>query len=65
MPKIKTHRAAAKRFGLTGTGKFKRSKAFKRHKLEKKTTARKRALTGTAIVSKADEGRLRKLLPYL
>ncbi|MGI5839870.1 MAG: 50S ribosomal protein L35 [bacterium] len=65
MPKIKTHRAAAKRFGLTGTGKFKRSKAFKRHKLEKKTSSRKRNLSRKTIVSKADEGRLRKLLPYL
>lgn len=65
MPKIKTHRAAAKRFKLTGTGKFKRSKAYKRHKLGKKTAARKRALGRPAIVTKADEGRLRKLLPYL
>lgn len=65
MPKMKTHRAAAKRFSLTGTGKIKRNQATKRHKLEKKTSRRKRALTGSVIVSHADERRVRKLIPYL
>ncbi len=40
MPKIKTRRAAAKRFAVTGTGEFKRAKAFKSHILEKKSPAR-------------------------
>ena len=50
MPKIKTNRAAAKRFKVTGTGKLKRSKAYKRHILTKKTTKTKRNLRKAAIV---------------
>ena len=44
MPKIKTHRGAAKRFGVTKNGKVKRAKAFRSHILNKKTTKRKRHL---------------------
>ena len=64
MPKIKTRRAAAKRFEATGTGEFRRAKAFKSHILEKKSPKRKRNLRKAAIVSAADFGRLKKCLPY-
>lgn len=64
MPKIKTRRAAAKRFKVTGTGEFKRSKAFKRHILEKKSPARKRNLRKATMVSSADYERVTKMLPY-
>jgi large subunit ribosomal protein L35 len=63
MPKLKTHRGAAKRFKKTATGKFKRSSAFKRHILTSKTRSRKRALRGTTVVNAADEGRLKRMLP--
>lgn len=64
MPKIKTRRAAAKRFKVTGSGEFKRAKAFKQHILEKKSPARKRSLRKAAMVSKADYERVTKMLPY-
>ena len=63
MPKLKTHRGAAKRFKKTATGKFLRSKAFKRHILTSKTRSRKRGLRGTFVTSKADTASLRKMLP--
>jgi large subunit ribosomal protein L35 len=63
MPKLKTHRGAAKRFKKTGTGKFVRSKAFKQHILTSKSRSRKRSLKGTVAVSKADQASLRKMLP--
>jgi large subunit ribosomal protein L35 len=64
MPKLKSHRGAAKRFKKTGTGKFKRSKAFKRHILTSKPTRRKRHARGTQIVDKADTHKLKRMLPY-
>lgn len=64
MPKMKTHRGAAKRFGKTGTGKVKRSRAFKRHLLESKSPGRKRALRKSAIMAKGDEKRIRQLIAY-
>ncbi len=64
MPKMKTRRAAAKRFKITGSGEFKRSKAFKRHILEKKAPARKRNLRKAGLVSKSDHERVSKMLPY-
>jgi len=64
MPKMKTRRAAAKRFKITGSGEFKRSKAFKRHILEKKSPARKRNLRKAGLVSKHDHERVSKMLPY-
>ncbi len=64
MPKIKTRRAAAKRFKVTGSGEFKRSKAFKSHILEKKSPARKRNLRKATLVSKSDYERVTKMLPY-
>jgi large subunit ribosomal protein L35 len=63
MPKLKSHRGAAKRFKKTGTGKFKRGHAFKGHILTSKSRKRKRGLKGTTLVSKADQAKLRKMLP--
>ena len=65
MPKIKTHRGAAKRFKSTGTGKLQRNKAYKRHILTKKTTKRKRKMTGVGMVADADQAAVRRMLPYL
>lgn len=64
MPKIKTKRAAAKRFRVTGNGKIKRNKTFKRHLLTDKTRARKRALRSPDLVSSADAKRVKRMLPY-
>ena len=63
MPKLKTHRGAAKRFKKTGTGKFKRGHAFAAHILTSKSRKRKRRLKGTTLVSKADQKKLRTMLP--
>ena len=63
MPKLKTHRGAAKRFKKTGSGKFKRSNAFKQHILTSKTRSRKRGLKGTTLVSAADTAKLKRMLP--
>ena len=64
MPKIKTNRAAAKRFRKTASGKFKAGHAFKSHILTKKSTKRKRGLRATNIVRKDDSGRISRMLPY-
>jgi|TARA_B110000263_G_scaffold235621_1_gene234233 large subunit ribosomal protein L35 len=64
MPKMKTHRGAAKRVKKTGTGKLKRMRAYKSHILTKMTTKRKRRLRKADLVSKADAKKLNKLLPY-
>ena len=61
---MKTRRAAAKRFTATGTGEFKRNKAFKRHILEKKSPKRTRNLRKAAIITSADFQRVRDMLPY-
>ena len=63
MPKIKTKRSAAKRFKKTGTGQFKRSKAYKSHILEKKTPKRLRQLRKAAMINKADQKRVERMLP--
>jgi large subunit ribosomal protein L35 len=65
MPKMKTHRGAAKRFSLTGTGKIKRSNANTSHILTPKTTKRKRQLRKSVILDKTNEKSMRKLIPYL
>ncbi len=65
MPKMKTHRGAAKRFKKTGTGKIKRFQAFKRHLLENKSAKRKRGLSSSAIVTKGDAKRIEQLLVYV
>ena len=62
--KLKTHRGAAKRFKKTGTGKFTRASAFKRHILTGKTTKSKRQMRGTAVVADADAPKLHRMLPY-
>jgi large subunit ribosomal protein L35 len=64
MPKLKTHRGAAKRFKKTKGGKFLRSSAFKRHILSSKTTKRKRALRKATLVSDGDQAKLERMLPY-
>ena len=65
MPKIKTRRCAAKRFRKTGSGKIRRSKAFRRHILTKMSSKRKRQLRKATLVDAADAPRVRRLLPYL
>ena len=62
MPKVKTRRAAAKRFSITGSGEFKRNKAFKSHILEKKTRKRRRNLRKATLVAAADHRRVRDML---
>jgi large subunit ribosomal protein L35 len=63
MPKIKTNRAAAKRFKITGTGKIVRSKAYGNHILTKKTTKRKRGLRKSALVDSTNVRNVARLLP--
>ena len=62
MPKMKTNPGAKKRFKLTGTGKIKRKHAFKSHILTKKSKKRKRNLTYSGLVDKADEQNIKRLL---
>jgi large subunit ribosomal protein L35 len=64
MPKMKSHRGAAKRFRKTGTGKIVRSHANRRHILTKKSKRRKRRLRKEALVDPADVKRLKQLLPH-
>ena len=65
MPKMKTNRGAAKRFTSTGSGKFRRSKAFSSHILTKKSTKRKRKLRQRTLIAAQDEKAVRRMLPYL
>ena len=62
MPKQRTNRSAAKRFGLTGTGKVKRHKAYASHLLGPKSTKRKRKLRKSTLVSAQDHARIRRLI---
>lgn len=64
MPKMKTHRGAAKRFKKTATGKFKRGRAFHSHILTKKSPGRKSRLVSSTLVCDADQKKLEKMLPY-
>ena len=64
MPKVKTKRAAAKRFQKTGTGQLKRMKAYKSHILTKKSTKRKRNLRKSTIIDPSNRN-MKKVLPYL
>ncbi|KPA11723.1 Ribosomal protein L35 [Candidatus Magnetomorum sp. HK-1] len=64
MPKIKTNRAAAKRFKKTGSGKFKFSKSHANHILTKKSTKRKRSLRQGQIIDKTNEKSLKRMIPY-
>ncbi|MBT8365672.1 MAG: 50S ribosomal protein L35 [Deltaproteobacteria bacterium] len=63
MPKIKTNRAAAKRFKKSGTGKIVYRKSCGSHILTKKTTKRKRSLRQPNIIAKSDRKQIRRLLP--
>lgn len=64
MPKIKTHRASAKRFNVTKNGKIKMKHAFKSHILTKKSTKRKRLLRKGAYACDANAKVIKKLIPY-
>ncbi len=64
MPKMKTKSGAAKRFKVRGSGSVKRSQAFKRHILTKKTTKNKRQLRGTTGVHDSNKGSIRAMMPY-
>ena len=64
MPKMKTKRAAAKRFKVSGTGKLIRHKAYKSHILTKKTTKRKRNLRKVVCADTTNVATVKKLIPY-
>ena len=64
MPKMKTKSGAAKRFKIRASGGIKRSQAFKRHILTKKTTKNKRHLRGTVTVHETDMGHMKQMLPF-
>lgn len=64
MPKMKTHRGAAKRFKRTARGKIRRNKAYNSHLFTKKSAKRKRRLNQPTVVNKVDAKRVEKLLPY-
>jgi large subunit ribosomal protein L35 len=64
MPKLKSNRAASKRFKRTASGGFKRSHSHLRHILTKKSSKRKRGLRGTTMVHGSDVALVRKMLPY-
>ncbi len=64
MPKLKTHKGAAKRFKKTGTGKIARRHANARHILTSKPRSRKRKLGRTVIADSTDQAKLRSMLPY-
>ena len=64
MPKLKTHKGAAKRFRVTASGKVKSGHSFARHILTKKSAKRKRQLDIDRVVAKADEKLVKRMLPY-
>lgn len=65
MPKMKTHRGAAKRFKTTGSGKLVKFHAYRSHKLAHKTARRKRNLRKDEVMARSDAQRVKKLVPYL
>jgi large subunit ribosomal protein L35 len=65
VPKIKSHKAAAKRLGVTGTGKIVRVKSWRGHHLEIKSSRRTRRYDGKAVVGPEHAKQVRRLLPYL
>ncbi len=65
MPKIKSHKSAQKKFGLTGSGKVMRVKAWRGHHLELKSSRRTRRYEGKEEVGKKAIDKIRRLLPYL
>ncbi len=64
MPKMKTHRGAAKRFSKTGTGKLVRGQAYHAHILTKKSAGRKASLAGETAVSPSNAKTVRRMIPY-
>ena len=64
MPKLKTNRAAAKRFKRTKSGEFKRSKAFRRHLMTGKSSKRRRGLRLAEVADPTEKARLKRMLPY-
>jgi len=64
MPKLKTHKGAAKRFRVTASGKIKRGHSHARHILTKKTNKRKRYLDVDVMVAEGDQKRVERMLPY-
>jgi large subunit ribosomal protein L35 len=64
MAKLKSNRAAVKRFVKTGTGRYKRHQSHKRHILTKKSAKRKRHLRHVALIAGGDEAAVRRMLPY-
>jgi large subunit ribosomal protein L35 len=64
MPKLKTHRGAAKRFKLTASGKVKRNKANRSHILTGKSAKRMRQLRNATLVDKTNETAIKRMLPY-
>ncbi|MEF9987931.1 MAG: 50S ribosomal protein L35 [Christensenella sp.] len=64
MPKMKTHRGAAKRFSVTKSGKIKRAKAYTSHILNKKSSKRKRNLRKGTYICAAEQKNIRVLIPY-
>lgn len=64
MPKMKSNSGAKKRFKVTGSGKIKRKKAFKRHILTKKSSKTKRKLGTSTLVTDADTAKVKALIPY-
>ena len=65
MPKMKTKRSAAKRFKVTGSGKLKRNKAYKRHILTKKSPKTKRNLSKATTVDASNVKNMKQILPYI
>lgn len=65
MPKLKSHKGAAKRFAATGSGKVVRAKAWRGHHLEIKSSRRTRRYAGKAVLDVTHEQQVRRLLPYL
>ena len=65
MPKMKTHKAAAKRIGVTGSGKFVRVRSWRGHHLEIKSSRRTRRYAGKSVIGKEQVRQVRRLLPYL
>ncbi len=64
MPKMKSHKGAAKRFKKTGSGKFKRAHAYTSHILEHKSPKQKRNLRKVSVLNSTEQKRVAKLLPY-
>lgn len=64
MPKIKTHKGSAKRFGVTKNGKIKRGMAYRSHILNKKSTKRKRKLRKGGYLSTANAATIKSMIPY-